>query len=100
MKGPGRLFMEGSRNEDDVDNMADANHNAVMENDRQMITHEDVANSSMEASYQTKTHMASASQESREVFVAARIDHEITIIIIIIWEYQQVKIGTLLTIQY
>jgi len=60
VKGP-RLFMKGSRNVDDVDRVADAN-------DRRMATTEDVANSSMSVNYKTKTHMASASQESREVF--------------------------------
>lgn len=61
VKGP-RLFVKGSRNAEDMENMPD-------ENDRRMITTaEDIADSHMAVDYKTKTHMASASQESREVF--------------------------------
>ena len=63
VKGP-RLFVKGSRNSDDYDNMADAN-------DRRMATTEDIAGSRMSVDYQTKTHQASASQESREMFRTA-----------------------------
>ena len=54
-------FLNGSRNFDTIDRFAYLN-------DHNTATTEDVANSSMSVNYKTKTHMASASQESREVF--------------------------------
>lgn len=61
IKGP-RLFVKGSRNSDDIDNMADVNGNDMI------TTGEDISSSAMHVDYQTKTHLASASQESREFF--------------------------------
>jgi len=54
-----RLFVRGARDAEDADNVADPG-------ERQLVADETSERQSM--SLQTKTHMASASQESREVF--------------------------------
>lgn len=64
MKGS-RLFVKGSRVTEDADNIPDPGDGQLT---REITTAEDVANSSMSAMYKSKSHMASASQESREVF--------------------------------
>lgn len=58
-----RLFVKGARDADDGDNIPDPGDRQLVADDR----------SSVEAvSYQSKTQMASASQESREMFQSSQ----------------------------
>ncbi|UXI17137.1 cathepsin O-like cysteine peptidase protein [Sarcoptes scabiei] len=54
-----RLFVKGSREDDDPDNIADPNENQLINDHSHEKHHYD---------FQTKNHLASASQESREIF--------------------------------
>ena len=58
-----RLFLRGSRDKEDSDNVADTSDKQLVLDDRS--EHEST-------NMQTKTHMASASQESREMFTSSR----------------------------
>lgn len=58
-KGNHRLFVKGSREDDDPDNIADSN-------DRHLINDNTVDRQQYE--FDSKNHMASASQETRELF--------------------------------
>ena len=57
-----RLFVKGSREEDDPDNVADPNEHELVNDQTVDRQHVD---------FNSKNHMASASQESREVFRTA-----------------------------
>ena len=57
-----RLFVKGSREEDDPDNIADPNEHELINDQAVERQHYD---------FNSKNHMASASQESREVFRTA-----------------------------
>lgn len=62
MKGA-RLFVKGAKNADDSDNIPDPAERQLAFDESSSVQHMD---------YQTKTHMASASQESREVFTSSQ----------------------------
>lgn len=57
-----RLFVKGSREEDDPDNVADPDEHELVNDQAVAREHYD---------FNSKNHMASASQESREVFRTA-----------------------------
>ena len=58
-----RLFVRGSRDKEDADNIADTSASG-----KQLVLDDRSEHESM--NLQTKTHMASASQESRETFTS------------------------------
>jgi len=62
VKGSSRLFVKGSRDADDGDNLPDPG-------DRQVTERAD----SLSTQFEAKTQMASASQESREMFRSAHV---------------------------
>ncbi|KAH9415292.1 hypothetical protein DERP_006386 [Dermatophagoides pteronyssinus] len=59
-KGNHRLFVKGSREDDDPDNIADSN------NDNHLINDHTIDRQHYD--FDSKNHMASASQETRELF--------------------------------
>lgn len=54
-----RLFVKGARDADDADNIADPGERQIVADEKSELE---------SVNYETKTQMASASQESREVF--------------------------------
>lgn len=62
VKGSSRLFVKGSRDVDDGDNLPDPADRAVA-----------VEHDSISTAFEAKTQMTSASQESREMFRSAHV---------------------------
>lgn len=68
VKGSSRLFVKGSRDQDDGDDLPDPGDNHHHSAGDRIVTRADHSSAVSSSQFEAKTQMASASQESREMF--------------------------------